>query len=512
VSSLGEAVRGAMTRDPVGPAIRYDGQWTTWGELAGIVDGLKAHFARLGLPQGAQIGCVLRNRPLPCGAMLATVALDSCAVTFNGLLPDEKLADDIRAANPPVVVAPADDWDRPAVVEAARAIGAAGLSLTGDARSPVESVPGLENLGQGGHAPPQPDIAILMLTSGTTGKPKRVPLKAAILERQLIEAAGGQRHPPGEQTAAPSTPAAAGGVSPMTGSIVHIGGVWGLFGAAMAGRPIALYDKFTVEAWRQSVEEFRPRASGAPPAALRMILDANLPKETFSSLVSLGAGTAALDPAIVDEFLARYDLPVLSNYGATEFAGGVASWSLKAFRQYWTTKRGAVGRIHHGVEARIVDPETDRVQPFGEEGLLELKGFQVGDGESWVRTTDRGVLDEDRFLWIRGRADNAINRGGFKVHPDEVVAVLERHPAVREASVVGLPDRRLGHVPVAAVILRAGAASPSDAELADWVRGKLMAYCVPVAFKVVDDLPRTPSMKVSTPAVRELFTERPIAG
>jgi len=62
------------------------------------------------------------------------------------------------------------------------------------------------------------------------------------------------------------------------------------------------------------------------------------------------------------------------------------------------------------------------------------------------------------------------------------------------------------------VILRAGAASPSDAELADWVRGKLMAYCVPVAFKVVDDLPRTPSMKVSTPAVRELFTERPIAG
>jgi acyl-coenzyme A synthetase/AMP-(fatty) acid ligase len=273
----------------------------------------------------------------------------------------------------------------------------------------------------------------------------------------------------------------------------------------MAGRPIALYDKFTVEAWRQSVEEFRPRASGAPPAALRMILDANLPQETFSSLASLGAGTAALDPAIVDEFLERYDLPVLSNYGATEFAGGVASWSLRAFRQYWTVKRGAVGRIHHGVEARIVDAETGETLPLGAEGLLELKGFQVGDGEEWVRTTDRGVLDADRFLWIRGRADNAINRGGFKVHPDEVVAVLERHPAVREASVVGLPDRRLGQVPVAALVLRRGAARPSDAELAGWVRGRLMAYCVPVAFKIVEELPRTPSMKVATPAVRELF-------
>jgi acyl-coenzyme A synthetase/AMP-(fatty) acid ligase len=501
-----------MGRDPAGRAIRYDGEWTTWGELAGVVDGLESHLARLGLPQGTQIGCILRNKPLPCGAMLAIVALDDCVVTFNGLLPDEKLADDIRTANAPVVVASAEDWDRPAIVEAARAIGAAGLSLTGDVMNPVVNVAGLESLGDSEHAPPQPDIAILMLTSGTTGKPKRVPLRAAVLERQLIEAAGGQRHPPGEQVAAPSTPAAAGGVSPMTGSVVHIGGVWGLFGAAIAGRPIALYDKFTVEAWRQSVEEFRPRASGAPPAALRMILDADLPKETFSSLVSLGAGTAALDPAIVDEFLERYDLPVLSNYGATEFAGGVASWSLKAFRQYWATKRGAVGRIHHGVEARIVDPKTDLVLPFGEEGLLELKGFQVGDGESWVRTTDRGVLDEDRFLWIRGRADNAINRGGFKVHPDEVVAVLERHPAVREASVVGLPDRRLGHLPVAAVILRTGAARPSDGELAAWVRSQLMAYCVPAQFKVVDDLPRTPSMKVSTPAVCELFAERQDTG
>lgn len=77
---------------------------------------------------------------------------------------------------------------------------------------------------------------------------------------------------------------------------------------------------------------------------------------------------------------------------------------------------------------------------------------------------------------------------------------------MREASVVGLPDRRLGEVPVAAVVLKAGAERPSDAELADWMRGRLIAYCVPVAFRIVDELPRTPSMKVSAPAVRELFT------
>jgi acyl-coenzyme A synthetase/AMP-(fatty) acid ligase len=246
-------------------------------------------------------------------------------------------------------------------------------------------------------------------------------------------------------------------------------------------------------------------AGGAPPAALRMILDANIPPEELSSLTSLGAGTAPLDPEIVDEFLRRYDLPVLSNYGATEFAGGVASWSLKAFRENWAAKRGAVGRVHRTTEARVVDPETGDELPFGQEGVLELRGFATGDTAAWTRTTDRAVLDADRFLWIKGRADNAIIRGGFKVHPDEVVAALEQHPAVREASVVGLPDRRLGQVPAAALILKAGAAPPTDAELADWVRGRLMAYCVPVAFRIVDDLPRTPSMKVSMPAVRELF-------
>jgi acyl-CoA synthetase (AMP-forming)/AMP-acid ligase II len=166
---------------------------------------------------------------------------------------------------------------------------------------------------------------------------------------------------------------------------------------------------------------------------------------------------------------------------------------------------GAVGRVHKTCEARVVDAETGEVLPFGEEGILELKGYAVGEDGAWVRTTDRAVLDADRFLWIRGRADNAIIRGGFKVHPDEVVAVLEQHPAIREASVVGLADRRLGQVPAAAVILRAGAERPSDAELADWVRSRLMAYCAPVQFRVVDELPRTPSMKVSAPAVREMF-------
>jgi acyl-coenzyme A synthetase/AMP-(fatty) acid ligase len=501
MGSLSEQVAATLAGPRDAPAIQFKGRWTTWGEVADIVQGLDELFERLGQGRGAAIGCTIRNWPVHAATMIGVVAGERCLVTFNALTPDDKLAADIAAARAPVMVAAAQDWQRSAFREAVVKTGAAGISLTGDPARPVELVAGLDRVGPGPHQTPLPGVAILMLTSGTTGAPKRVPLKLPVLERQLIEAAGGLRHEGPREPA----PILASNVGIMGGSLVHIGGVWGVLGPAMAGRPICMLERFTVEDWRAAVIEHRPKASGAPPAALRMILDANIPKNDLASLVTLGAGTAALDPAIVDEFLARYDLPVLSNYGATEFAGGVASWSYGAFRKYWATKRGAVGRVHKGIEARVVDRETGVEFPFGEEGVLELKGFAAGDGESWIRTTDRAVLDVDRFLWIRGRVDDAINRGGFKVHPDEVVGALEQHPAVREAAVVGLPDPRLGAVPVAAVVLKAGAARPSDEELAAWVKGKLIAYCVPTAFRVVDELPRTPSMKVSTPAVRELF-------
>ena len=107
-----------------------------------------------------------------------------------------------------------------------------------------------------------------------------------------------------------------------------------------------------------------------------------------------------------------------------------------------------------------------------------------------------------------GRADSAIIRGGFKVHPDDVAAVLEKHPAIREAVVVGIEDRRLGAVPVAAIMLKAGVTAPSDAELSAFAKEKLLPYQVPVRYLIVDDVPRTPSLKPMLPQVRELFIQK----
>jgi acyl-coenzyme A synthetase/AMP-(fatty) acid ligase len=238
-----------------------------------------------------------------------------------------------------------------------------------------------------------------------------------------------------------------------------------------------------------------------------MILDAGVTKEDLASLVTLRTGTAPVDPQLAQDLYDRYDLPLLQNYGATEFAGAVAGWTLAEFKERFTEKRGAVGKLNRGVKARIVDPETGAELPFGEVGLLELRSAQLGDEASWVRTSDLAVLDSDDFLWIKGRHDNAIIRGGFKVQPHDVVTALESHPAILEASVVGIPDERLGQVPVAAYILRRDATAPTDAELQAFLKERLLAYQVPVKFMCVDEFPRTPSMKVSQPDLKALFAK-----
>jgi acyl-CoA synthetase (AMP-forming)/AMP-acid ligase II len=127
------------------------------------------------------------------------------------------------------------------------------------------------------------------------------------------------------------------------------------------------------------------------------------------------------------------------------------------------------------------------------------------DTAEWVRTTDLARIDEDGFLWIVGRADQVIIRGGFKVHPDDVRVVLERDPRVRAAAVVGIEDPRLGQVPVAALELRPGAGPVTAAELRDGASGALARYELPAQIRVIDALPRTPSGKPDLTAVRALF-------
>jgi long-chain acyl-CoA synthetase len=495
--SIAQRIREVLAVDPAADAIVFEGRAWPWSYISAVMESLDGMLDEVGAREGSAVGVIARNRPPHVAAAIAALATERCFVTLSPLYADSALAADIQSLRLHAVVADRGDLDRPGVVAAAASTGAAVLEITDGAGGPARIV------GRGSaarDARPRHGIAIEMLSSGTTGAPKRIPLSYDSLET-AIQASGS--HPAGSaEVRLQSRPAL------VWNPIVHIAGIYFVIDSAYSGRRIVLQERFHPEAWADAVERYGLRIAGLNPAALRMVLEAGIDPARLASLRAVRSGTAATPPALQVAFEDHFGIPVLTTYGATEFAGGVARWSLDDHRTFGRAKLGSSGRAHAGVRLRTIDPASSEVLPAGQQGVLEVQAPQLagGDRARWVRTTDLAVIDADGFLWIRGRTDDAILRGGFKVHPAKVAAALEEHPAVRQAGVVDLPDSRLGAVPVAAVTLRRGVPVPSPDDLVAFARTRLARYEVPSQIRIVKELPLTPSMKVSQPALRELFT------
>lgn len=472
-------------------AIEHDERWWTWGmvqEIARAVDGV---LDTAGLHADARVGVVLENRPEHVAAVAAVIASGRCVVLLSPLQPAARLAADIARCELPIVIAGPEVLARAGVCAAVTAHGLAMAFGTDGALRPAGGAAAPD-------APTNPGIAVEMLTSGTTGPPKRVHLRIGQLDRAL--ASGGQTPKPGRLL----TRSAALVSAPL----VHIGGLWRALACLSTGRRMILLPKFAMEPWVRAVERHQLRAVSLVPAALRTVLAADVPKQRLASLRVVTSGTAPCPPELADAFFRKYGLRVLMTYGATEFAGAVAGWTLPMHEQWWDRKVGSAGRAFDGVELRVTD-EHGAELPVGKTGRLEVRTEQSAPGGTvWVRTSDLARIDEDRFLWIEGRADDAIIRGGFKVAPETVQRVLETHTAVREAAVAGLPDARLGAVPVAAVEVEPGCTPPAVAELVALCRAQLMPYEVPAHIVVVDELPRTPSSKVSRVELLDIVRAR----
>jgi acyl-coenzyme A synthetase/AMP-(fatty) acid ligase len=275
------------------------------------------------------------------------------------------------------------------------------------------------------------------------------------------------------------------------------------------GRPMAILERFDVHTWAALVREHRPNVMGAPPPVVQMILDAGITPDHFDGVAAFMTSSAAIPPATIRRFEERYGIPVLLGYGATEFLNSVTGWTPELWSAYGPTKVGSVGRALPHVRLRVIDPESRCELPAGEEGILEVDPPQRAGHlpAGWLRTTDRARLDADGFLWILGRADDVIVRGGFKVDLTSVEAALREHPAVAAAAVVGLPDERLGHVPGALVVLAEGDAADA-AELLEWVRERVPPYAVPTVIQFADSIPQTPTFKPHRAEIERLL--RPV--
>ncbi|MDT5139568.1 MAG: long-chain acyl-CoA synthetase [Mycobacterium sp.] len=473
---LSQRIADVLDLQPDSPAIEYDGQWLSWVQIGSAARRISSSA------YGKDVGMLLRNRPAHVAAFLGVLLSGATVVTINPSRGDERTRADIAALGLPLILGESEDLTALVPTRA----GPETMSISGildrseeAARRPAATGPGS-------------DVAVRMLTSGTTGPPKRIDLSYDMLAHSVMGGGYRDASPPDKLRS---------GVAIVNSPLVHIGGVFRVLQCVTEARPFVLLERFELRSWTEAVRRHRPRAVSLVPAALRTVLHSDLTRDDLAGIRAVTCGTAPLSADDADAFIEKYGIPVLTSYAATEFGGGVAGWTLADHQSYWKAKRGSVGRPNPGAQLRVVNDAGAPVAAH-EVGRLEVKPAQLGTSPQWIRTTDMARIDTDGFVWIVGRADQSIIRGGFKVMPDDIRNALESHPAVAGAAVIGRSDDRLGETPVAMVELRTSA---STDELVEHLRQRLARYEIPTDIAIVDAIPRTPSGKADLGAIRNFF-------
>lgn len=358
--------------------------------------------------------------------------------------------------------------------------------------------------------------AVLLFTSGTTGEPKAAVLRHRNLASYLIGTL--------DFGAADEDEAAVVSVPPY-----HIASVSSVLSTTYTGRRVVQLESFDPTAWVDAVREESCTHAMVVPTMLNRILDViDADGGGLPSMRSLAYGGGPMPRPVVERAMRLLPgLDLVNAYGLTETSSTIAVLGPDDHREALASddpvvreRLGSVGRVLPSVELTIRDPDGQPVRD-GEVGEIWVRGDQVSGeylgragatDDGWFNTRDAGRVDADGYLFVQGRLDDVIVRGGENLSPGEIEAVLLDHPAVVAAAVVGVPDAEWGERVVAAVVLVPGAAVDEE-ELRDHVRAVLRSARTPERIKACAELPFNETGKLLRRVLREtLATEFSTAG
>lgn len=450
--------------DPERLAVHADGHDTDRAELVARVDAFVDQLRGAGAAPGQPIAVSLPNGADVIAMLFAVWSLGAVYLPLNPRLTATERRDVLAATRPALFVT------------APRAYERLTDPITHDA-----------------------DVAAVSFTSGTTGRPKPVLLTHSGVLTLLDGVIGTLRS---GASGASDEPARVPMPNLIPVSLSLWAGIYQVLFAFRVGAGVIVMERFTTTGFAALVERFAIRSTVLPPAAMTMLAD-DTSITTLAPLRYVRSISSPLSPLQARRFKERFGLAVMNCYGQTEIGGEIIGWSAADVAEFGESHLGAVGKPHRGVHVRVVDGEGATLA-VGETGELWVRTPAMSAGyadnaeladrmspDGWFRTGDIGRVDAQGFVWIEGRVSDMINRGGLKVYPGEVIEVLQLHPAVRDAAVVGVPDARLGEVPVAFVV---GDVAESDLEAL--CREHLVPYKVPVRFLTIDALPRNDTGKV----------------
>ena len=468
----------------------------TFAELRRQVRNLAGQLNALGIGRGDRVAIVLPNGPAMAISFLA-VASCATAAPLNPAYREEEFKfymDDLKAK---ALITFADDM--PA---AHRAAGNDVMRLT------LVGEPDNYQLMRSGVTPravepayAEPDdVALVLHTSGTTARPKIVPLT----QRNLATSAGNIIN-------ALSLTESDRCLNVMP--LFHIHGlIAALLSSLTAGASVVTtpgFDAFKFFAW---MDETHPTWYSAVPTMHQLALTrASRQADVIARnpLRFIRSSSAALPPVVMDELESKFGAPVIEAYGMTEASHQMATNPLPPA----VHKAGSVGK-GVGVEVSIMDEDGNLV-PRGTTGEVVIKGGNVTLGyennpaanassftNGWFRTGDQGYQDEDGYLYLTGRLKEIINRGGEKISPREIDEILLEYPSIAQATAFAMPHERLGEEVAAAVVLKEGA-SAEEKELRDYCATRLADFKVPRTILILQDIPKGPTGKIQRVGLAE---------
>jgi len=352
------------------------------------------------------------------------------------------------------------------------------------------------------------DTAVMLYTGGTTGFPKGVPLSAGLFLYRINEWA----------KAAETLVPLGQGISLLSAPLYHIiGQMDGMTPVLITGEPLIVMPRVVLDAMFHHIQRYKVTRMFAVPAMYRMILEHDrIDHYDLSSLKYCGTGGDVLPKEVANRWHKKFNIPLYQGYGATELCAAISL----SYARDGVPPEGAAGKISPGSKFRLVDPDTLEPVPPGEPGeLLATSPYAVKsywnkpeetkecffdiDGEVWYRTKDIVEIDKDNWLYFRDRSVDLIKHKGYRVAAAEVERVLQEHPAVIAASVVGIPDEKVGERIKAFVVLKEDIRGISGFELTKWCKERLAPYKVPQYIEFRDMLPKSKVGKFLRRELRE---------
>src|SRR5215210_665198 len=337
------------------------------------------------------------------------------------------------------------------------------------------------------------DTAVILYTSGTTGKPKGAELTHA----NLTKNSKGVSENLGEMT----------GDDVLLGALPlfhSFGQTCTMNSAVSVGATVTMLPRFDPDKALEIIQRDKVTIfQGVPTMYNAMLHSASCDSADCSSLRTCMSGGAAMPAELMREFEEKFDCIILEGYGLSE-TSPVASFNHPDRER----KPGSIGTPIEGVDMQVWDDDGNEV-PQGEVGEIVIRGHNIMKGywnrddankeaitdDGWFRTGDMAKMDEDGYFFIVDRKKELIIRGGYNVYPREIEEVLYEHPAIQEAAVVGVPHDELGEEVGAAVVLKDGESVEAD-EIKSYVKEQVAAYKYPRRIWFVDELPKGPTGKI----------------